>query len=413
MQDCFADRFGRLFERGASSVGLDFLAHPFWDKYLEYEERQEAPERIGAILQRIVNIPMHQYSRYYERLRIMVNTRPVAEVAPAATIARLRSDVAAESMSYGGAQRSEDDIETAVRAKVEQMYYENFQRVQSETNRRWTFEQEIKRPYFHVTELEHPQLSNWRKYLDFEEAEGDYARILFLYERCLVTCALYDEFWFRYVRWMSSQKDKTEEVRNIYLRASALFVPISRPGIRLQFAYFEESCGRVDMAHDIHAALLMVLPDCIEVTVSWAHLQRRQSGLDSAIGVYKAQIDNPQVDIYTKAALVTEWAFLLWRVKGSVDEARAVFTKNLQWYADSRIFWDKWIEFELGQPTNADLEPEHSERVKTVFDQLRTKSRLSVLVKKELTRSYFLYLQQRGGKDAMKQFLLLDRETFG
>jgi pre-mRNA-processing factor 39 len=356
---------------------------------------------------------MHQYSRYYDRLRTLVQVRPLAEVAPAATIARFRSDVMAESMPYGGLQRSEDEIEAAIRAKIEVMYYENFNRVQSETNRRWTFESEIKRPYFHVTELEHQQLNNWRKYLDFEEAEGDYARILFLYERCLVTCAIYDEFWFRYARWMSSQKDKSEEVRNIYLRASTLFVPVSRPGIRLQFAYFEESCGRVGIAEDIHAALLMVLPDCIEVIVSWAHLQRRQHGLDSAISVYKAQIDNAQVDIYTKAALVTEWAFLLWRVKGSVDEARAVFSKNMQWYADSRIFWEKWIDFELQQPTSADLEPEHSDRVKTVFDQLRTKSRLSVIVKKELTRSYFSYLQQRGGKDAMKQFLTLDRETFG
>jgi len=356
---------------------------------------------------------MHQYSRYYERLRILVNSRPLAEIAPAAAIARFRSDVLAESMPYGGLHHAEDETEAAIRTKVEGMYYENFQRIQSETNRRWTFEAEIKRPYFHVTELEHPQLANWRKYLDFEEAEGDYARILFLYERCLVTCALYDEFWFRYARWMSSQKDKSEEVRNIYLRASTLFVPISRPGIRLQFASFEESCGRVDIAQDIHAALLMVLPDCIEVIVSWAHLQRRQHGLDSAIGVYKTQIDNAQVDIYTKAALVTEWAFLLWRVKGSVDEARAVFTKNMQWYADSRIFWEKWIEFELQQPTSAELEPEHSDRVKAVFDQLRTKSRLSAIVKKELTRSYFSYLQQRGGKDAMKQFLALDRETFG
>lgn len=33
-----------------------------------------------------------------------------------------------------------------------------------------------------------PQLTNWRRYLDFEESEGDDTRIQVLYERCLVAC---------------------------------------------------------------------------------------------------------------------------------------------------------------------------------------------------------------------------------
>ncbi|KEZ44631.1 hypothetical protein SAPIO_CDS3674 [Scedosporium apiospermum] len=403
-----------LFERGATAVGLDFLAHPFWDKYIEYEERQEAHDRVFTILARIIQIPMHQYARYFERFRQLSQSRPIAELVPEQTLARFRSEVAAEAAAYGGQPRSELEVERDIRTKIDSHYYDIFTRTQSETTKRWTYESEIKRPYFHVTELEHPQLQNWRKYLDFEEAEGDTTRVMFLYERCLVACAFYDEFWFRYARWMASQPgNKEEEVRNIYQRAATLFVPISRPGIRMQYAYFEESCGRIDIARDIHAAILLKLPDCIEAIVSWAHLQRRQSGLDAAIEVYKSQIDSPHVDIYTKAALVTEWAFLLWKEKGSVDEARAVFSKNLQWYGDSRIFWEKWIEFELQQPTSVTLEPQHAERIQQLFEQLRTKSRLSAAVKKELSRSYFSYLQQRGGKDAMKQFLLLDRETFG
>jgi len=357
---------------------------------------------------------MHQYARYFERFRQLSQSRPIAELVPELTLARFRSEVAAEAAAYGGQPRSELEVERDIRTKIDSHYYDIFTRTQSETTKRWTYESEIKRPYFHVTELEHPQLQNWRKYLDFEEAEGDTTRVMFLYERCLVACAFYDEFWFRYARWMASQPgNKEEEVRNIYQRAATLFVPISRPGIRMQYAYFEESCGRIDIARDIHAAILLKLPDCIEAIVSWAHLQRRQSGLDAAIEVYKSQIDSPHVDIYTKAALVTEWAFLLWKEKGSVDEARAVFSKNLQWYGDSRIFWEKWIEFELQQPTSVTLEPQHAERIQQLFEQLRTKSRLSAAVKKELSRSYFSYLQQRGGKDAMKQFLLLDRETFG
>lgn len=327
---------------------------------------------------------------------------------------RFRAEVEAEHLAtYGALPRTEEEIERDMRVKVDAMFIEIYTRTQSEVSKRWTYEGEIKRPYFHVKELEHQQLANWRKYLDFEEGEGIYSRIVFLYERCLVTCALYEEFWFRYARWMSAQSGKEEEVRNIYLRATTLFVPISCPGIRLQFAYFEEMCGRLDIARDIHAAVLAKLPDCVEAIVSWANLQRRHLGLEAAIAIYKEQIDSPQVDIFTKAALVTEWAYLLWKVKGAVDEARTVFLKNTQWYADSRHFWQKWLQFELEQPTTADLEDQQGERIKHVIEQMRTKSRISPYLKKQMCQVYMNYLQQRGGKDAMKQFLLIDRLAFG
>lgn len=407
------DLVRELFERAATSVGLDFLAHPFWDRYIEYEERQEAQDKIFAILQRVINIPMHQYARYYERFRQLAHSRPVKELVSAETLTRYRSEVEAETAPFGGLARPELEVERDIRAKIDSMYYEIFQQTQEETTKRWTYESELKRPYFHVTELDQSQMVNWRKYLDFEESEGDFARITFLYERCLVTCALYDEFWFRYARWMSSQPGKEEEVRHIYMRAATLYVPLSRPGIRLQFAYFEESHGRVDVARDIHEAVLTQLPDSVETIVSWANLQRRQKGLDAAIEVYKAQIDTPNINIFTKAVLVTEWAFLLWKIKGSVDEARTVFLKNVQWYADSRHFWQKWIEFELEQPTNAELESQHGERVKHIFDELLAKSRISSAAKKDLFLTYLDYLQGRGGKEAMKQFLTIDREIYG
>ncbi|KAK4464872.1 hypothetical protein QBC42DRAFT_262517 [Cladorrhinum samala] len=401
-----------LFERAAEHIGLDFLSHPFWDKYLEYETRQEAHDKVFAILSRVIHIPMHQYARYFERFRQLAHSRPLAELVPAAELAQYRAEVEAEAIQFG-VQKTELELERDIRAKIDGFYYQIFQQTQTETSKRWTYEAEIKRPYFHVTELDHTQLINWRKYLDFEEVEGDYQRILVLYERCLVTCALYDEFWFRYARWMMAQEGKEQEVRNIYLRAVTIFVPISRPGIRLQFAYFEEMCGRVDVARDVHAAVVSTLPDCVEAIISWANLQRRQAGMEAAIEVYKAQINSPTVDIFTKAALVAEWACLLWKVKGSPDEARAVFTNNVEWYIDSRQFWQKWFDFELGQPTSAAVESEHSARVKAVFTEMRTKSRLSASVKQELGQVYLNYLQQRGGKEAMKEFLLIDRDMFG
>jgi pre-mRNA-processing factor 39 len=402
----------RLFERGANSVGLDFLAHPFWDKYLEFEERLESYDRIFAILGRVIHIPMHQYARYFEKYRQMAQSKPLPAIIPATTLTQFQQELETEGAGYN-AGRSQVEVERDLRSRVDGFHLQVFNRTQAETTKRWTYESEIKRPYFHVTDLDDGQLTNWRKYLDYEETEGDYTRATFLYERCLVTCAQYEEFWLRYARWMLGQPGKEEEVRIIYQRASCFYVPIALPTARLQYAFFEEMSGRVDVAKDIHEAILVNLPGHVETIVSLANLCRRQGGLDDAIEVYKAQIGSQAVDISAKASLVAEWATLLWKIKGSSAEARQVFKLNENYYLESGPFWSSYLRFEIDQPTSADAEKEHYSLIKTVIDDILTKSKLPEQTVKELMTTYMKYLLDRGTKDAAKEYMTLDREING
>ena len=45
--------------------------------------------------------------------------------------------------------------------------------------------------------VDNAQLRNWRTYLDFEASNGDELRTIFLYERCVIACAQYEEFWLK------------------------------------------------------------------------------------------------------------------------------------------------------------------------------------------------------------------------
>lgn len=58
---------------------------------------------------------------------------------------------------------------------------------------------QVKRPYFHVKALERTQIKNWRDYVEAEMAKGDenHRRIVLLFERCLIACALYEDFWLK------------------------------------------------------------------------------------------------------------------------------------------------------------------------------------------------------------------------
>lgn len=110
-----------------------------------------------------------------------------------------------------------------MRHKVIEIRQELFNHNEHEVSKRWAFEEavsslsicsfkglpldfcpnvkvhpfQIKRPYFHVKALEKTQLTNWREYLEFEIENGTPERVVVLFERCLIACALYEEFWIK------------------------------------------------------------------------------------------------------------------------------------------------------------------------------------------------------------------------
>lgn len=386
-------------------MGLDFLAHPFWDKFLEFEERVEATERVFTLLGRIVQIPMHQFARYFDRFRQQVYQRPLQESMPSDTFAQLKAETEMECSRDG---KTEADVPNELRRKVDEHHMQTFQRISQETTKRWGYESEIRRPYFHVTELDDSQLETWRKYLDFEESEGDYARTAFLYERCLVASAYYEEFWLRYARWMLRQPGKAEEVRNIYSRASCIYAPISRPTVRLQWALFEEMQGRKDVAQAVYEAILLALPGHIETTVAWANCKRRLEGLDAAVSFYKSRLELDEYKHDEKPYLLAEWASLLWKVKLAPEEAREVFTSHKDAYPGSKIFWSAYLQFEAEQLV-VDQAAQQA-RVKEVYRTVAMRASVERDVVRELARVYMAYLLQRGRGDAAKEYLEIDQE---
>ncbi|KAK3677723.1 hypothetical protein LTR78_002573 [Recurvomyces mirabilis] len=406
------DIIRELFERGAESVGLDFLAHPFWDKYIEFEERLDADDKIFGILERIIRIPLHQYARYFERYRTLAEKRPVEELAPPEIIGRLRQEAEVQS---GPKPRNPAEGERELRSRIYAFHNDTFQNTQNETTQRWTYEQEIKRPYYHVTDLDDAQLDNWRRYLDVEEDGRDYSRAKFLYERCLVTAANYEEFWLRYVRWMLSQPgNKAEEARNILQRASYVFVSIARPSIRLLWAKFEESQDQANIAGDILEAVLMVLPGHLETILALANLHRRKTGLDAGIATLKRFTDSHEIPPYVRGALVAEWARMVADVSGRRDEARKIYNNYQHQYLDCRPFWLKWFFFEVNQPAiGTEQQKQHYARVKAVYEAVRKMSALPSGTIKDLTAYYLTYLQERGPAGAMKELVDLDKEVNG
>lgn len=405
-----------LFERGAAKVGGDFLAHPFWDKYLEYEDRLESPDRAFAILDRVVHIPMHQYARYFERYATLSQSRPLSTLLPADVLASFRRELLQEpvdAVKGGGrevkVERGELEVEREMRVRVHHLQLEAFNRTRTAVTRRWPFESEIRRPYFHVTELPYPEVVNWRRYLDFEELEGEASAVRTLYERCVHACALYDEFWLRYARWTAAGNGGggggggEDEVRNVYQRACAA-VPLARPYVRYAYARWEESRGNADVARDIYAAIMLPLPGLAEATVVWANLERRQGGVDAALAFYEARLKRQEYDVYGRAILIAETAKLHHMGKADTARAREVYRENSTICADSRYFWINYLRFETQLPDNL-------ENARQAYASLSEVARLPPDTLRALSREYLCYLDACAPD--LAEFAKLDVEVEG
>jgi pre-mRNA-processing factor 39 len=165
-----------LFERALSIVSLDYASHPLWDQYIEFELSQEEYKHVGQIFNRIIYIPLEQISTYWARYKLFISQQPIENV------------VTDEELIEINGYNSLDSLEKQrnwVIAKRELVYKKSSE----ESDNRRSYETEVlKISYFHVRPLTKNQIAAWDNYLAFEEKQGDHARIINLYERCIIPC---------------------------------------------------------------------------------------------------------------------------------------------------------------------------------------------------------------------------------
>lgn len=57
----------RIFERGLSFVGKDFLCHRLWDLYIRFELSQQQWSSLAHIIIRAQKFPSKSLHKYYDR----------------------------------------------------------------------------------------------------------------------------------------------------------------------------------------------------------------------------------------------------------------------------------------------------------------------------------------------------------
>lgn len=189
---------------------------------------------------------------------------------------------------------------------------------------RWTFEEGIKRPYFHVKPLERCQLKNWKEYLDFEIEQGDRNRILVLFERCLIACALYDEFWLKLIRYLESQNDADliEKTRDVYFRACTVH-HTDKPALHMLWASFEECQHDLIKAQEILTNLDTVCPNLLQVAYKRINIERRKGDYSKCAELYEHYINNAK-NKNIAGTLTIKYARFCNKIKADLDGGIAI-----------------------------------------------------------------------------------------
>ncbi|KAL4351329.1 hypothetical protein GQ457_06G028590 [Hibiscus cannabinus] len=353
----------RLFERGLAYVGTDYLSFPLWDKYIEYEYMHQEWNRLAAIYTRILENPNQQLDRYFNSFKELAASRPLSELRTVEEAAAHASDVVSEAdrqvnevvdsdaaeqtpnpVSAGSTDAGEFEKYVAIREEL-------YKKAKEFNSKIIGFETTIRRPYFHVRPLNVTELENWHNYLDFIEIEGDLTKVVKLYERCLIACASYPEYWIRYVLCMEAS-GSMDLADNALARATQVFVK-RQPEIHLFAARFKEQNGDIPGARAAYQLVHSeISPGFLEAIIKHANLERRLGKLEDAFSLYEQAIaiEKAKEHSQTLPILYAQYSRFSYLVSGNAEKAREILLGALDQVQLSKPFLEALIHFETILP---------------------------------------------------------------
>ncbi|KAF5482475.1 hypothetical protein F2P56_003045 [Juglans regia] len=407
---------GRLFERGLAYVGTDYLSFTLWDKYIEYEYMQQEWGRLAMIYTRILEYPNQQLDRYFTSFKELVGSRPLSEIMTAEEAA-----TAAGGLSEDGVQTNEGEVHPdateqspkpvssgLTEAEELQKYIavreEMYKKAKEFDSKIIGFETAIRRPYFHVRPLNVAELENWHSYLDFMEKEGDFNKVVKLYERCLIACANYPEYWIRYVLCMEAG-GMLDLANNALARATQVFVK-RQPEIHLFAARYKEQNGDIPGSQDAYQLVhTEISPGLIEAIIKHANMEYRLGNLEAAYSLYEQAIaiEKGKEHSQTLPMLYAQYSRFAYMVSGNEEKAREILVQALEHVQLSKPILEALIHFEVIQSLPKRIDYLDSLVVKFIVPDLESPNVASPADREELSCIFLEFVNAFGDVPSIKK----------
>lgn len=331
------------FEKGLEMCGLEYRSDRLWDHYIKWEIDQDKLLNAFNIYNRLLTTQTFGYLQHFENFKEFVNKYAPDKILSAKEYLELRQKVAETLKLSGNDELLTDDsappgeeentflfdVSEKELSLIKEIIIESKYKIHKETSKeiakRQAFEEGIKRPYFHVKPLEKCQIENWKDYISFEKKIGDHQRIIVLYERCLIACALYEDFWLNYLDYLQSLSFDTSDLLNDLFTRACLVHHRKSPMLHLKWSAFVESKGNVDKAADILKNLDEAVPHMLQIIYRRINLEKRRDQYHRVCELYEHYINTSHTKFLT-SNIAIKYARFLWKCVNKIDKAIEVIT---------------------------------------------------------------------------------------
>ncbi|NXF63189.1 PRP39 factor, partial [Ciccaba nigrolineata] len=364
------------YEHAVLAAGTDFRSDRLWEMYINWENEQGNLREVTSIYDRILGIPTQLYSHHFQRFKEHIQNNLPRDLLTTEQFVQLRRELASVNGHIGEDAQPGDDLPSGteditdpakliteienMRHRIIEIHQEMFNHNEHEVSKRWTFEEAIKRPYFHVKPLEKIQLKNWKEYLEFEIENGTHERVVVLFERCVISCALYEDFWIKYAKYMENHS--IEGVRHVYSRACTIHLP-KKPMVHMLWAAFEEQQGNIDEARRI----LKTFEECIlglaMIRLRRVSLERRHGNMEEAEHLLEDAVRNAK-SISESSFYAIKLARHLFKVQKNLPKARKVLSEAIEIDKENTKLYLNLLEMEY----SGDLK-QNEENILSCFDK--------------------------------------------
>lgn len=349
--DAGVEKVRKVLERAVKASGNEFRSEKLWNKYVKWEQGNKDWKAVVAVYDKVLTIPTQHYAIFFKDFKSFVNSHSPKEILSVTEFETFLNEVRDEAEAARKEEKEKDappsvdddappGVESddrgkppndkelkAINEKIVGKRKKIFEETEALVTKIWTFEEGIKRPYFHVKALERTQIKNWRDYLEAEITRKESKeRVTLLFERCLIACALYEDFWLKYARYL--MKVDPPAARNVFQRACEIHLP-KKPNIHMHWATFEEMEGNAQAASQILERLDGTLPNMAMIRLRRVAVERRSGKLEVAENLLKSFVAGAAKGS-EECFYVRKFVWFLVQVSKKIDVARQVLKDTIE-----------------------------------------------------------------------------------
>lgn len=206
-----------VVDRAITLTGDQFLAHELWDAVLDWQRMQDSVAGVVKTLRRILELTLHQFARYYDFLRRLIET----------------DKVALDILGYPSKKAALGEIHVLLEHE------------QARVSEAWTYERNLRRQCFHPRPLPAEQRRAWQ--VSVEKSANRES----IYRRWLCVEPLNSSVWLDYLRWLLAEGQPVLAV----FRLADKTLPDSCDEVRLYFALWLEWVGNKADARELYSRI--------------------------------------------------------------------------------------------------------------------------------------------------------------